>query len=399
MRMEAIWDQPFVDFGADALYPLQRRTMRRVDGDCGQELKRLVRQFVPRHPGVYGMLDAAGQLIYVGKSKALRNRLVSYFLPNNEEDKSGRIVQSTTAIVWEEQPSEFAALLREQFLIRTFQPRFNVQGMPRRQLPIYICIGRPPAEQFYTTRRFDEKASVCIGPLTGASRAARAVEVLNRLYRLRDCNSSQSCAFADQMQLFDLELRPGCIRLEIDSCLGPCVSACSRTQYQQQVERAKQFLTACDPWGVQQAEAKVRQAAEQLHFEQASILREDFLAVRWLHRRLCDLERARKKFTFLYEVDPGREPYAAPRSPVLWYLIRHGCVEACVKRPGTATERRSLGRSLQQWLAGSANLPVPCLHRPETLPLVSSWFRNRPTELRHTFSPGQMPRPAARSAG
>src|SRR5690606_25603617 len=109
-----------------------------------------VRRYVPRVPGVYGMLDTLGRLIYVGKSKCLRNRLLSYFLPNNEEDKAGRIVQSTCAIVWEYQPSDFAALLREQNLIRVFQPRYNVQGIPRRQQPIYVCLGHAPAEQFYT---------------------------------------------------------------------------------------------------------------------------------------------------------------------------------------------------------------------------------------------------------
>ncbi len=388
--MEAIWDQPFVDFGADPLYPLPRPGLRHIDGDAPEALKRQVRRYIPRHPGVYGMLDAAGHLIYVGKSKSLRNRLLSYFLPNNEEDKSGRIVQSTSAIVWEEQPSEFAALLREQLLIRTFQPRFNVQGMPRRQLPIYICIGRPPAEQFYTSRRFDSKASVCIGPLTGATRATRAVEVLNRLYRLRDCAGNQPCAFADQMQLFELDLRPGCIRLEIQSCLGPCVSACSKTQYRRQVDRAKKFLTACDPWGVDQVAAKMRQAVEQLHFEQAAILREDYLAVQWLHRRLCELDRAKRKFTFLYEVSPGREFHAARRAPVLWYLIRHGCVEGCVARPRTEAQLRSLVPVLQRWMSGSANIPIPCHHRPETLPLVSSWFRNHPGELRNTFRPSEV---------
>ncbi len=92
-------------------------------------------------PGVYGMVDWNGRLVYVGKSKCFAQSRSDYFLPHNEEDKSGRIVQSAAAIVWETQPTEFAALLREQQLIRRLQPRFNTQGIPRRQRPIHICLG------------------------------------------------------------------------------------------------------------------------------------------------------------------------------------------------------------------------------------------------------------------
>ena len=172
--MEAtLKEPPFVDFGEDVLFPFRAPGMRRVDADGASELRNHVKQFVPKLPGVYGMLDALGRLIYVGKSKCLRNRLLSYFLPNNEEDKAGRIVQSTAAIVWEPQPSDFAAWLREQSLIRRLCPRFNVQGIPKRQRPVFVCLGRLPAEQLYTARKEDAKAGMWIGPLQGAARASR----------------------------------------------------------------------------------------------------------------------------------------------------------------------------------------------------------------------------------
>jgi excinuclease ABC subunit C len=136
----------FVDFGADSLLPYPRQPVHRIEGANSGELRAGVRRLMPKSPGVYGMIDPLGRLVYVGKSKCLRNRVLSYFLPNNEEDKAGRIVQSTSTIVWEPQPSEFAALLREQSMIRQYQPRFNVQGIPRRQQPVYVCLGRQPAE-------------------------------------------------------------------------------------------------------------------------------------------------------------------------------------------------------------------------------------------------------------
>ncbi|GIX00731.1 MAG: ethanolamine utilization protein [Pirellulaceae bacterium] len=385
--MEAILDDDkFSGFGPDELLPRRQADLNRVAADTPGQLRELVRSAAPRCPGVYGMLDATGQLIYVGKSKALRNRLISYFLPSNEEDKSGRIVQSTVAIVWEEQPSEFAALLREQHLIRTFQPRFNVQGITRRRQPVYICLGRKPAEQFYTSRKHEPTALSCVGPLAGAGKAARAVEVLNRLYHLRDCSNSQPCGFAEQLQLFDLQLRPGCIRHEIGTCLGPCISACTRREYQAQVEAAQRFLSAADPWPVVELRQRLGQAIERLQFEQAASLREDWLAVGWLQRKLEELEDARLRYTFIYELDPRRETTARPRAPVFWYLIRHGCVEACVPKPRSAHRRAGLLESIHRWLSGSANVPFPVRHRPETLPLVASWFRNRRQELAHTLT-------------
>src|SRR5207244_2277738 len=105
-------------------------------------LRSRVRQECPRRPGVYGMVNVNGELIYVGKAKCLRARLLSYFRPNSRDPKAGRIVAQTGTLVWEEAPSEFAALLRELELIRRWRPRCNVQGQPQRHRRAYVCLGR-----------------------------------------------------------------------------------------------------------------------------------------------------------------------------------------------------------------------------------------------------------------
>ncbi len=382
-------DSPFVDFGEDALFPFARTGLSRIEGDAPDQLRNDVRRYVPRVPGVYGMLDTLGRLIYVGKSKSLRNRLLSYFLPNNEEDKAGRIVQSTCAIVWEYQPSDFAALLREQFLIRSFKPRYNVQGIPRRQQPIYLCLGRPPAEQLYTARQHDAKAITAVGPLFGASRAGRAVEVLNRHFRLRDCSSKQPCSFTEQMQLFDIALRPGCIRLEIASCLGPCISACSRSAYSRQVTQARSFLEGKDDSPLADIESAMQRAASNLHFEQAAVLREDLKAVGWLSRRVSDMAQARERYTFIYPVanEESAEQPIGQSSRTVWYLIRRGLVEGAVAAPVSAVQKRQTTAFLKKWLSSDNCIGTQFAPRPETLALVASWFRNNRGELKKTFLP------------
>ena len=403
--MEVALDEVvFSDFGDDPLFPFARTGLFRVEGDTPQELRTQIKQFCPRCPGVYGMLDRLGRLIYVGKSKSLRNRLMSYFLPHNEEDKAGRIVQSSCAIVWEPQPSEFAALLREQYLIRNFQPRFNVQGLPKRQQPIFICLGRAPAEQLYTTRRDETKALVQLGPLFGAGRANRAVEVLNRLFKLRDCGSKQPCSFTDQLQLFDIELRPGCIRLEIATCLGPCISACSRGAYESQVVRAQAFLEGSDESVLDELEQAMRIAAQKMHFEQAAVLREDWKAVRWLYRRASDLARARQQYTFVYPVK-GTSCHRTPGKPSsnfdIWYLIRRGIIEAAVAAPQTDEELKKTEKLINLWLNQDQYIGGSFSPRSETLALVTSWFRNTTGEIRKTFLPEacMVPNPKATSLG
>lgn len=386
--MEAVLsDDAFVDFGEDALFPFAAPGLSWIDGESPAQLRTQVRQLVPRTSGVYGMVDALGRLIYVGKSKCLRNRLLSYFLPNNEEDKAGRIVNSTGAIVWETQPSEFAALVREQYLIRNFQPRFNVQGIPRRQQPVFLCLGRSPAEQFYTARRHDPKAVYVLGPLFGASRAARAMEVLNRQFGLRDCSSKQPCGFTDQLQLFDIGARPGCIRLELKSCLGPCISACSRSAYETQVRRAKSFLQGHDKSPVEELKAVMLKAAAGMHFERAAQLRDDLKSVEWLARRADDIAQARERYTFVYQADAA-EGSVGRR---VWYLIRRGIIEGAVAAPNNTAEQRQTRQLLKRWMTDDQHIGTRFAPRPETLALVASWFRNHRGELQKTFLPEKLP--------
>lgn len=92
--MDAIWhDQPAIGFGADPLNPYDARPMDAVGATLTDQLRQKIVQSCPQVPGVYGMLDRKGELIYVGKSKSLRSRLLSYFAASNAQEKGGRIVE------------------------------------------------------------------------------------------------------------------------------------------------------------------------------------------------------------------------------------------------------------------------------------------------------------------
>ncbi|MEQ1829341.1 MAG: GIY-YIG nuclease family protein [Pirellula sp.] len=376
--MDAYWHETFVDFGDDPLMPYPISALARIDSPHNDELRSLVSRHAPKLPGVYGMLDATGRIIYVGKSKSLRSRLLSYFMPNNTDEKAGRIVQAAESIVWEKQPSDFAALLREQLLIQRFQPRLNVVGMPKRQQKAFVCLGNGPAEHFYLSKSFEPNAKSCQGPFHGMGNLHRAVEILNRMYLLRDCSQKTPMLFSDQMQLFELDARAGCVRQEIGTCLAPCLSTCGRQQYSHQVENAKQFLIANSTEILDRLGLHMQRASAGRHFEHAARLRDDLRIMKWLCNRLASLKRARENYCFVYQVNgcDGRD---------IWYLIRKGGVETVIAAPRNATHWRSASPKLARWHENKSLVGSGLLRPEETIGIVSTWFQKFRDELVHTY--------------
>lgn len=378
--MDAMWrEQPVFGFGVDPLNPHPNRAVEAVGGRSAEQLRRRIVQSCPRVPGVYGMLDRKGQLIYVGKSKSLRSRLLSYFAASSAAEKGGRIIESSRAIQWETQPSEFAALVREQQLIRMFAPRWNVQGVPKRQRPVYLCLGRSPAAYFFLSATPTTDSIAVEGPFHGAGRMRRAVEALNKVFKLRDCSQKQVFRFAEQLQLFDLEYRPGCLRLEVGTCSGPCAAACTREAYDRQVNAAQSFLDGFNDEPLSEVRDQMERAIENRQYELAGRVYETLQPLEYVHRKLLLLAKARRKYTFIYGV-PGYDGCGS------WYLIHSGEIAAVTAAPRNADEYASLRPLLKQWKSTTANQ----LDRghgiyPHTLSLVASWFKKHRSELDRTF--------------
>ncbi len=377
-------------FGPDPLSPHSPRPIDAVGDVSTDELRKRIVQSCPRVPGVYGMLDRKGQLIYVGKSKSLRSRLLSYFAASNSQAKGGRIIESARAIQWETQPSEFAALVREQQLIRRFSPRWNVQGVPKRQRPVYLCLGRTPAMFFTTakppTGKSTSKSSgqfiAVEGPFFGAGRMRAAVETLNKVFKLRDCGSKQVFRFADQLQLFDPEHRPGCLRLEVGTCMGPCAAACTHAGYDERVNAAESFLDGFNHEPLDMIQQQMEIASENRQYELAARALETTKVLEYIDRKLKMLNQARRRFTFIYAV-PGHDGCGT------WYLIHSGEIVDAIAAPRNAIEYEAIRPTLQHW----SKITVNRLDRghgphPHTLSLVATWFKKNRDELEsRTFAP------------
>lgn len=375
----------FAGFGPTALIPDDAPPLTvqpaRLEARDLPDLRDRVRAVAPRLPGVYGMLDRKRQLIYIGKAKCLRSRLLGYFRPHSRDHKAGRIMQHVSAIAYEPAPSEFAALLRELELIQRRRPRFNVVGVPGRLRFSYVCIGRKPAPCVYATRQPTGRELACFGPVPGLAGVGEAVRRLNDAFGLRDCSQRQAMHFANHGELFPQVRTPGCLRAQIGTCTGPCAGLCTESQYAQQVGRARAFLDGSDTTLLVQLAEQMEEAARTMQYERAAALRDKLAAVRRLADHLGWLRQARQQHSFIY-------PLRGHDGIELWYLICRGRIQRVMRAPGCEASRRRVAASI-------AAIYQPDRGVPQVLPageldgilLVAGWFRKHADERAKLLTP------------
>jgi excinuclease ABC subunit C len=367
--MKHLFSKPhFLDFGPSDLHTGHRQ-LHHVAGNRSMQLRRRLREQCPRQPGVYGMIDLHGELIYVGKAKNLRTRLLTYFRPRSRDAKATRVISQVQGIIWEPCPDEFAALHRELELIRRWRPRCNVQGKPHSWQHTYVCLGRAPAPYAFLARRPPARVLACFGPVPAGRRARAAVRRLNDWFRLRDCPQKQAMIFADQAELFAVEHTPGCLRLELCTCLGPCAAACSCGDYSAQVQATRKFLAGVDTTALLTLEQQMQQAAVEQQYERAGVLRDKLAALSWLHRQLEQLRQAALMETRVYPVLGHDDAWR-------WYLIHGGRAVAAALAP---TDQAGIASILSQWLTLRTSNPSGGAHLAGVL-LLAAWFRRYPAE-------------------
>jgi excinuclease ABC subunit C len=317
-----------------------------------------------------------GEIVYVGKSKRVRTRLLSYFRCAPGE-KGARIVRNAASIDWEYTPSEFAALLAELRLIKQWRPRLNVAMKRDARHFAFIKVTRGPASKLLVVRGAgDEAADVYYGPYYGAERVNEAVRELNDALGLRDCGSDRRMHFADQPELFEVAPRtPGCLRYEIRKCLGPCVGACTVNEYGTRVRMARAFLEGIDDSPLEALRGEMLASSERMEFERAASLRDKLGRLEGLREQFIRFRFAVETLSFVYTV-PGHE------GDDRVYLIRRGRVRGEYAMPRSERERIELLEMVENVFdpieRDSAQVPS---HEIDELLILSSWFRRFPAEL------------------
>jgi len=339
-------------------------------------LRRRVRALAENRPAVYRMIDASGRVIYVGKAKRLRNRLLSYFRAHYPEDKAARILHAAADIQWDLMPSEFAALLGELRQIQRYHPVFNVRMNRNRRIG-FVKVSNGPAPKLFVGSTPGANQMRHYGPFSNIGRLKEAVRVLNDLLRLRDCALKMPVTFPGQGDLFAASPRAACLRYEVGNCTGPCAGLVNEREYHDRVQQAIGFLETTSMAPLDDVIVKMTEAGENQEFELAAFWRDRFDSLEWLLAASVRAHASVAALSFVY-VDPGT--YGDDRA----YIIKHGTVHASAPAPHTPIEREAFNALVLEHLEsepGSRAIPARAID--ETM-LLLHWFRKHPSALSRT---------------
>ena len=232
---------------------------------------RIIAEFVrtlPRKPGVYRMIAADGEVLYVGKARSLRSRVAAYTQPTRLEIRLMRMVSATRTMEFAVTDSEAEALLLENNLIKRFRPRFNVLLRDDKSFP-YIVIRRdtewPQLAKHRGTREPDNEY---FGPFASATAVNRTLYALQRAFPLRSCSDG----------VFSTRTRP-CLQFQIKRCTAPCVGRIDRAEYGAIVDEVRDFLGGRNREVQQALSQRMEQASSGLEFERAAVLRDRIRAL------------------------------------------------------------------------------------------------------------------------
>ncbi len=223
---------------------------------------------LPATPGVYRMLSEKGEVLYVGKARALKKRVASYTHFDRLPVRIQRMVAQTRSMEFVHTKTEAEALLLESNLIKKLKPRYNVLLRDDKSFPYILITGDHDFPLVTKHRGAKKRKGEYFGPFAGAGDVNRTIAMLQRVFMMRNCTDSY----------FSARSRP-CLQYHIKRCTAPCVGKVSKEEYAEQVEEARAFLQGKSA-AIQKrlAEAMSRASAAQ-DYEEAAVLRDRIKAL------------------------------------------------------------------------------------------------------------------------
>jgi excinuclease ABC subunit C len=239
-----------------------------ADGMVGAEVIQTLVKRLPNAPGVYRMMNAAGDVLYVGKARSLKKRVTNYAQGRFHTNRIGRMVRETATMEFVVTRTEIEALLLEANLIKRLRPRFNVLLRDDKSFPYIMLTGDHPSPSIFKHRGARSRKGDYFGPFASAGAVGRTINSLQRAFLLRTCTDS----------VFESRTRP-CLLYQIKRCSGPCTGEISAADYAELVSEAKDFLSGRSQKVKTEISAAMQDAAEDLDFERAAIYRDRLAAL------------------------------------------------------------------------------------------------------------------------
>ncbi len=222
----------------------------------------------PTGPGVYRMIAADGAVLYVGKAKSIKKRILSYTRPVGHTNRIARMIAATTAMEFVSTRTESEALLLEANLIKQLKPRFNVLLRDDKSFPYILITADHASPQILKHRGARTRTGHFYGPFASVWAVDRTINALQRAFLLRSCTDSY----------YENRTRP-CLLFQIKRCSGPCTGEVNHTDYAELVREARAFLSGRSRAVKEELAGEMEAASEALEFERAGRLRDRLAAL------------------------------------------------------------------------------------------------------------------------
>ncbi len=261
---------------------------------------------VPDVPGVYFFKDKNGNVIYVGKAKSLKERLSSHLNCTNPNEKSYRIVKTAADFDYIIVKNEREALILEAELIKEHLPKFNILLKDDKSYP-YLLITEEEFPTIKIIRKTNNETGKRFGPFIPAKNARALKELIHKTFKIRKCKELKN------------REKP-CLQYYIDRCTAPCCGYVTKENYTKQVEGVVSFLTGSVKNYIHELYKQIEQAAENLEFERAALLRDQLIAIKDIY----------DKNSILFDKHPNCDVFYVEKKNGLFHgiklIIRNGIV-------------------------------------------------------------------------
>ncbi len=274
--------------------------------EVGAGIIKDVVQTLPSNPGVYRMLSAASKVLYVGKAKDLKKRVVSYTFIERLPNRLKRMVSETCSMEIVTTATEVEALLLESNLIKKLQPRYNVLLKDDKSFP-YILLTAHDFPRITKHRGPKNEKGAYFGPFANVAAVEETILTMQKLFQMRNCSDS----------FFGLRHRP-CLQYHIKRCTAPCVGKITVAEYRESTQAAQAFLQGKSDTVQRQLAAKMQIASAALDFERAAQYRDSI--------RLLTQIQARQRINVagVDQADIFALAQLAGRAVVQSFFFRHG---------------------------------------------------------------------------
>ncbi|MBR4593537.1 MAG: excinuclease ABC subunit C [Bacteroidaceae bacterium] len=294
---------------------------------------KLIVQNLPEKPGCYQYLDEHGTVIYVGKAKNLKRRVSSYFIKENQTDKTRVLVSKISDLKYIVVETEWDAFLLENNLIKRYKPRYNILLKDDKTYPS-ICITKEEFPRVFKTRKIIRNGSEYYGPFSHTGTLNGLLEIVRQAYKVRTCHLPLNSNSIKEGKFKD------CLEYHIKNCPAPCIGMISKQEYNNQIAEIREILKGRSHDLTRTLMQEIKSLAKELKFEEAQAVKVKYDTIMEFR------EKSRVVDTGLDNVDV----YNIDNDQDVVFVNYLHVADGCINQAFTFEYKRKMDEPLQEML-------------------------------------------------